>query len=59
MSENIQITELQCCQVIEKLKNILYTCKDRPTKSPEYIAIESTIIELCDKLKKCSIKEEN
>lgn len=58
MEENIQITALQCCDAIEKLKNILYTCTDRPTKSTEYIAIESTIIELCDKLKKCSIKTE-
>lgn len=51
----IEITATECCDLIEKLNQTLQRCTDNPTKSPQYLAVESTIITLCDKLKNCKI----
>ena len=46
-----KMTVAEIVDAIERLKKVLYTCVDRPTKSKEYLFIESTIEKLCEKLK--------
>lgn len=52
----MEMTVIECCDAIEKLKKTLYGCSDNPVKSPEFLAIQSAIIELCNKLKQATIK---
>lgn len=46
--EKMTVTEI--VDGIERLKKVLYTCRDNPTKSKEYLMIENTIESLCKKL---------